>query len=91
MVEKKENFEKNFFKEEVKLKQHAQSAKIMAQAKRWLKAGTMAPKSRIQASNQLQKSVYSDTSNFLLSNLCIPMPSLTLPTIVIFILKYCPW
>jgi len=34
MVEKKENFEKNFFKEEVKLKQHAQSAKIMAQAKR---------------------------------------------------------
>lgn len=34
---------------------------------------------------------FSHASIFLLSNLCSPMPLLTLLTVVTFILKFCPW
>lgn len=50
----------------------------------------LAPTLRMQPRNQIQNTIFSDSFGFLLSKLHICMPLLTLLTVVIYILKFCP-
>lgn len=50
----------------------------------------LAPTLRMQARNQIQNTIFLDSSVFLLSKFYICIPLLTLLTVVIYILKFCP-